>query len=497
MFQKVFNTVKINLPGGIVSAGDLLTILNVAEKVKIENVQFGNRQQLYLKVKTDQLSQLIADLRSTGIFFEIESDEYPNIISSYVTEGVFQSANWLSEGVYRDVLDHFDYRPRLRINLSDSGQTFTPFFTGHLNFVSSEKNNYWYLNIRFPKTSRIYAWSNLVYTGDIPQLCRLIEEIVFDHKDIFFEHENISVEELCKRMSNKETFYIQPVEQELKLPRFALPYYEGFNLYNNKTWLGIYRRDESFPIAFLKDVCAICKETKIGQIYTTPYKSIIIKGIEAHQRKLWDFVLGKYRINVRHASNELCWQIEDLNEDALNLKRHIIRHFDKDDVRTYGLCFAIKTLPKTGLFGSVIIRKLPNESRNQRRSLDRYDILYTKDFNPNSKEYIVFRREVAKEHLDTYLTSLCKYFYELKSEQNLILHALYQENDAIEKESEPQKKIVRQCGDCFTIYDEAYGDCINNIAPDTAFEDLPENYECPTCGAPKENFAPIDQPYLV
>jgi hypothetical protein len=38
--------VKINLPGGIVPAGDLLTILEVAERAEVVHVQFGHRQQL-------------------------------------------------------------------------------------------------------------------------------------------------------------------------------------------------------------------------------------------------------------------------------------------------------------------------------------------------------------------------------------------------------------------------------------------------------------------
>jgi hypothetical protein len=49
-----------------------------------------------------------------------------------------------------------------------------------------------------------------------------------------------------------------------------VPYYEGFNRYGNKNWLGIYRREELFPLPFLKAVSLICLQTKIGQLYTTP-----------------------------------------------------------------------------------------------------------------------------------------------------------------------------------------------------------------------------------
>ena len=47
------------------------------------------------------------------------------------------------------------------------------------------------------------------------------------------------------------------------------------------------------------------------------------------------------------------------------------------------------------------------------------------------------------------------------------------------------------CGDCDFIYDPEKGDQTQNIAPGTAFEDLPDDWECPECGAPKSEFYPI------
>ena len=46
------------------------------------------------------------------------------------------------------------------------------------------------------------------------------------------------------------------------------------------------------------------------------------------------------------------------------------------------------------------------------------------------------------------------------------------------------------CQACGFVYDEAVGDPDNGIAPGTKFEDLPEDYHCPWCGAGKELFAP-------
>lgn len=50
------------------------------------------------------------------------------------------------------------------------------------------------------------------------------------------------------------------------------------------------------------------------------------------------------------------------------------------------------------------------------------------------------------------------------------------------------KKYV--CGVCGYTYDPAKGDPEGKVAPGTAFEDLPEDWSCPVCGASKDQFEP-------
>ena len=44
------------------------------------------------------------------------------------------------------------------------------------------------------------------------------------------------------------------------------------------------------------------------------------------------------------------------------------------------------------------------------------------------------------------------------------------------------------CTICDYVYDPAEGDPENGIAPGTKFEDLPDEWVCPPCGAPKSDF---------
>ncbi|MBZ4673395.1 MAG: Rubredoxin-type Fe(Cys)4 protein [Spirochaeta sp.] len=49
-----------------------------------------------------------------------------------------------------------------------------------------------------------------------------------------------------------------------------------------------------------------------------------------------------------------------------------------------------------------------------------------------------------------------------------------------------------ECDLCGYVYDPKVGDPDNGIKPGTAFEDLPEDWVCPLCGAPKSDFSPRD-----
>jgi len=44
------------------------------------------------------------------------------------------------------------------------------------------------------------------------------------------------------------------------------------------------------------------------------------------------------------------------------------------------------------------------------------------------------------------------------------------------------------CQVCGFVYDPAEGDPDNGVAPGTAFENLPDSWVCPVCGAAKSMF---------
>ena len=56
------------------------------------------------------------------------------------------------------------------------------------------------------------------------------------------------------------------------------------------------------------------------------------------------------------------------------------------------------------------------------------------------------------------------------------------------KYTEIMKAKKYKCQKCGWIYDPKMGDLISDIPPGTPFEELPEEWLCPKCYAPKEQF---------
>jgi hypothetical protein len=384
------NTVSINFRGGIISPRNLYNILLAAQKVKVLYVRFGLRQQLMLDMENYSIPEFTGELEKLNISYEIDGSQFPNIISSYPAEDIFIRDTWLTEAVYKDIFDSINYTPALKVNICDSNQSFTPMLTGNINWAAStELLHFWHLIIRFPKTNIIYEWDQLCSTNDIPEVTKAIEQIITSNPAAYIDNSNADGDNLFASLST-QTLSIKPAENKADLPPFNLPYYEGLNRYNDKYWLGIYRRDELFSVDFLKSICRLCLDTKTVQLCCTAWKTVMIKGIEEKDKAAWNLLLEKYQINMRHAANELNFQVEDNSVEALELKNYLVKHLSIDDTRTFGICIGIKTKKKSEIFSSILVRKRYLIDVPGIRLLKVYDILCAKDFNPNERTEEIF-----------------------------------------------------------------------------------------------------------
>jgi rubredoxin len=475
------NLYKFNLKGGIAYIGLLKSILEIAENLGLKDVKSSLRQQLIISVP-DHIKEAFEEaLLTENIDFSFNSNSKANIVSSYVAEEVFQTGNWLTENIYKDIFDSFETDLKLKINISDNSQSFTPFFSGHINFVASEEQNFWHVFVRLPKTNQVHSYSKLIFTNEIARYSYALEKLILGEK-------NPEIDILFK---NLPKFISVPKKQELQLPKFSLPYYEGLNRYGQKSWLGIYNRKESYSIVFLLDIIELCIQNKVGEICFTPWKSIIIKGINEAARNDWSFILAKYNINMRHAANELNWQVEDDSVEALELKTELANYFNTIDIRTFGICFGIKTIPKTEVFASIMVEKVQKKLLGI-PLVPTYNISYTEDFDPNGRTKKYFARNILKINLKEQLRRSVL-FYNRSTEENI---EIIEETINTPKPANDSYSVM-QCGICYTIYDQTYGDTLNHIEPGIAFESLPKTYCCSVCGAEKAGFKAVEMMEIV
>jgi hypothetical protein len=414
--MKNINTIKVNFKGGIIPPSDLYNILTAASKSGVLYVRFGLRQQLLFDVSFEELDTIEAELNLLNIGFEVNNEEYPNIVSSYPAEEIFIINTWLTEQIYKEIFDMTDYSPRLKVNICDTNQSFTPLLTGNINWVASPSEpQYWHLFIRFPKTNVVFEWKDIVHTGSIVAMSKKIEEIILENPGKFYDNNHASGDELYEVVTKKD-FTVKPAEGPLALPVFKLPYYEGLTRYKDKYWLGIYRRDELFSIKFLKALCLLCLKTGTGQLCSTPWKTIIVKNIEEKNRKDWNFLLDTYQINVRHAANELNFQVDDNSFEALKLKHHLVKYLNDDDTRTFGVCIGIKTRLKSEVFSSILVRRKPLIRIGKWEFIHLYDILCAKDYNPNERTAFAYSKDNPKFLLAEQLRRAILSFYNYRDE---------------------------------------------------------------------------------
>ena len=492
----MYQTIIINFPGGIISPGELHNILVAAAKARITYVRFGLRQQLLVDTTTYNIELFTKALDTLRVDYQTGSNRFPNIISSYPAEEIFIQKTWLTEGVYKDILDDIDYKPSLKVNICDSDQSFTPMLTGNINWIaSSQHEHYWHLIVRFPKTNVTYEWNQLCYTNHIARATKALEDLIKAHPAEFIDNETASGEALFNLL-DQEDFILKNAEQRASLSSFNLPYYEGLNRYsNNKYWLGIYRRDELFSIPFLKKICQLCLDTKLGQLCCTSWKTIIIKGIGEADKNLWNALLEEFEVNMRHAANELNFQVEDNCIEGLELKNFLVKHLSIDDTRTFGICFGIKTRKKSEIFSSILIRKRHLIQFFGLKLLPVYDILCAKDFNPNERTGEIFSSGNPVFILPEQVRRAVFKFYKYRLST---LHPGSKNRVALPEETlKKDNEFLYQCNNCFTVYNERIGEIEQGIQPNTEFKDLPESYRCALCEETKDNFTKISQSDLL
>ncbi len=468
---------RILIPGGVTSPGELKDIISMLETAGFKEVHFGSRQDLLFPINAANQEQLQSISQfNTDVIGE---RSYQNIVCSYVSSDIFEMTYWLKGSTYLYILEGFDYLPKLKINITDPKQRLVPIFSGNLNFIASESEDYWYLNVQLPQWETSAYYPVLIYSWDIDVISKAIEEI---HEDIQ------DVDELFFVLNKSLDTNNKTIEKELSIGNTTFPYYEGMNRMGlDQYWLGLYWRNNRYDLDFLKEFCEFCLDNSIGKICITPWKSFIVKGIGNQSRPILERFLGQRGINVRHSQLEMNWHVPVDDTDALELKKFLVRNFDQNDISTYGLTFGISDeVGKRSHFSSIIIEKdnTPKIAKGfEVRPM--YNVLHFENFDPNTQKYISYAQDIDKQELPGLLMELSKKYFEQ-------LGKVSSEDNNKKKKEEKKTQLIYQCQSCFTVYDKLYGDEKAGISSATLFENLPDSYKCSVCDSTKNAFEKVE-----
>lgn len=107
-----------------------------------------------------------------------------------------------------------------------------------------------------------------------------------------------------------------------------------------------------------------------------------------------------------------------------------------------------------------------------------YNVLHFEHFDPNSQQYITYAQDIDKIELPGLLMELSKMYFDQLGRSG-------DTEETMSVEIIDAKTTLFQCQDCFTVYDETFGDETNGVIAGTKFEDVNDSYTCSVCSAPK------------
>ena len=239
---------RLIIKGGVLAPAELKSICQTTEDIGLKAISFGSRQDILFPEEVS--SEALKSFKD----FEVvtpENTEKQNISSSYVSSNIMPSTSWLTGDKYLYVLEQFRETPLLKVNITDPKQHLVPVFTGNLNFIASEQEDYWHLYLRLPGWKETLPYPVLIYSWDMARVTKAIEKLLVEEPE--------TIETLFELVNDAEQTNNITIDKPLEIPFQPFPYYEGMHRTgNDKYWLGLYWRNNLYSLDFLKAMCDLC-----------------------------------------------------------------------------------------------------------------------------------------------------------------------------------------------------------------------------------------------
>lgn len=469
------SVLQILTHGGSIAPNDLRQIVGWATDYGLTSLEVGNRQSILLNPPTNTIREdLTRRIYALSIPADLPDSGVQNIVSSLPAVDLFADTPWLTAGVYLDVLAQFaDYSPRLKVNFVDPAQPLVAPFTGNINFVASPESGYWYVFLRPSGSVRRYQWPILIESESAAAFVRSVEQHYFANAadtgvratlDTFYRAVMADFQGRTRKADNG-----------LSSSSTGTPVYEGFHsMRNGNYWLGLFRKQYAFSLDFMAALCDLCRDTRIGKLYLTPYKTLLMKDIRPTDRPVWDRLLGRFGIRTNLPAWHLNWQLPNADSHSVEVKNQLLYQLDDTDVRTDDLSFAVN-VPFSEAAASVVLQRNGSPST--------FDIYQRTGYSTTNVQYVLFAKSQPLAQISQSIRQLSLAYYEKVS--------LGTDEPALpvpDPSFAAPQYLIHECPYCLSRYDARHGEPHRHIAPGTAFADLSHDYACGLCEGAKADF---------
>ena len=409
---------RVACPGGIIGTGALRTVAELSGAWGIDRLTIGHRQDLLVAGIPESY---VARFRAAVAPLEVDRADasgHPNITSSAAATGIMRGARWLDAGIIQSILAGIRLRPSFAVNVADPHQDLLPLTSGLVNFLAADEVDSWRIAIaadhhprrgaRAPGRHDRVTLPYLVPSEYVAEAVRAAEETVVDTGA---ESSRLS-EDLAHAIRARLGTRLVGADAGQRLPPPEYGDYEGVHPMQSGSgyWIGMSAGTRPFRHRFLEQLCMRAAQQGIGAVFTTCWRSLVLKNVAPEHLPEWRMLLGRHGVRVRHADAALHWQVCERLPEARELAGTMIARLSRRSIVTSGLSFAVTDDP-TRHEVAVAIQPLADERSLLSGLRRRYAVRHREGFDRHNPGWLTFARRLRERDLAPALADLTRRFY--------------------------------------------------------------------------------------
>lgn len=417
--------IRIGVRGGMIAVADLRKLVEWCLTNGVRQIMPGMRQDILL---LDATARQTESLRTIG--FEPIPEGSFNVMSALPATGIQPSIPWVTNAVYRRILETMRIYSSLRIQIHDPAQTLLTGLSSDLLFAASRDVDVWNIYVYDEATRQLRIVNTTCSTVQVPTIAAALEKSRMPFAEVF--------------PYLQEGFGLKRVPSTHPFRPLTAPLIEGMHVYPDGHWLGVTARDGIFSPDTIQRVIGVARQAGTGYLFVTPYHSLLLKNLPEASLGLAS------TLPLRHAEQELFWQS---TAEAIGLRQKVSQ--------------------------ALLQRQLPLKVPAAALTIG--------DHVEAPLRLIRVRRMPLRINLE--IAEQSESGYEFKVRQSGSLRSMLPAIAFAEgtwRRPGPRSIVTVEnnliCPDCETAYISEYGDPAVGILPGTLLDDLPEDYCCSVCG---------------